>query len=150
MLRRDSPTPREHMSERLWMRDRMTLLHSVCHHHEFVKTSHRGSHETCSPQVLTEPRLLSGSGVMGIGLRRPAPRSRSRATPFPVCEHCERTGRSRDRAAASPARYRDAARIAGAALEGVDLAEAIAVPGVFASTMTDGLVAIAETRKPGV
>src|SRR4051795_4329369 len=55
MLRRDSPTPREHMSERLWMRDRMTLLHSVCHHHEFVKTSHRGSHETCSPQVLTEP-----------------------------------------------------------------------------------------------
>src|SRR3954452_20531815 len=68
MLRRDSPTPREHMSERLWMRDRMTLLHSVCHHHEFVKTSHRGSHETCSPQVLTEPsagkdtirRLFSG------------------------------------------------------------------------------------------
>src|SRR3954451_5466602 len=56
MLRRDSPTPREHMSERLWMRDRMALLHSVCHHHEFVKTSHRGSHETCSPQVLTEPR----------------------------------------------------------------------------------------------
>src|SRR3954468_20514367 len=56
MLRRDSPTPREHMSERLWMRDRMTLLHSVCHHHEFVKTSHRGSHETCSPQVLTEPK----------------------------------------------------------------------------------------------
>src|SRR3954453_9480000 len=55
MLRRDSPTPREHMSERLWMRDRMALLHSVCHHHEFVKTSHRGSHETCSPQVLTEP-----------------------------------------------------------------------------------------------
>jgi hypothetical protein len=39
------------------MRDRMTLLHSVCHHHEFVKTSHRGSHETCSPQVLTEPRV---------------------------------------------------------------------------------------------
>src|SRR3954462_472656 len=40
------------------------------------------------------------------------------------------------------------------ALEGVDvdLAEAIAVlvPGVFASTMTDGLVAVAETRKPGV
>src|SRR5688572_7198733 len=37
-------------------------------------------------------------------------------------------------------------------LEGVDLAEAIAVlvPGVFASTMTDGLVAVAETRKPGV
>src|SRR3954470_4183340 len=57
MLRRDSPTPREHMSERLWMRDRMALLHSVCHHHEFVKTSHRGSHESCSPQVLTEPRL---------------------------------------------------------------------------------------------
>src|SRR4051794_11115882 len=56
MLRRDSPTPREHMSERLWMRDRMALLHSVCHHHEFFKTSHRGSHETCSPQVLTEPR----------------------------------------------------------------------------------------------
>src|SRR3954447_191279 len=60
MLRRDSPTPREHMSERLWMRDRMTLLHSVCHHHEFVKTSHRGSHETCSPQVLTEP---NGDGI---------------------------------------------------------------------------------------
>src|SRR3954453_21281167 len=58
MLRRDSPTPREHMSERLWMRDRMALLHSVCHHHEFVKTSHRGSHETCSPQVLTEPSSL--------------------------------------------------------------------------------------------
>src|SRR4051812_44487997 len=58
MLRRDSPTPREHMSERLWMRDRMTLLHSVCHHHEFVKTSHRGSHETCSLQVLTEPNRL--------------------------------------------------------------------------------------------
>src|SRR3954469_25119996 len=57
MLRRDSPTPREHMSERLWMRDRMTLLHSVCHHHEFVKTSHRGSHETCSPQALTEPSI---------------------------------------------------------------------------------------------
>src|SRR3954451_8656505 len=36
------------------------------------------------------------------------------------------------------------------ALEGVDLAEAIAVPGVFASTMTDGLVAVAQTRKPGV
>ena len=34
----------------------------------------------------------------------------------------------------------------------VDLAEAIAVlvPGVFASTMTDGLVAVAETRKLGV
>src|SRR3954466_1773937 len=63
MLRRDSPTPREHMSERLWMRDRMTLLHSVCHHHEFVKTSHRGSHETCSPQVLTEPkRQISTTG----------------------------------------------------------------------------------------
>src|SRR3954470_10096612 len=60
MLRRDSPTPREHMSERLWMRNRMTLLYSVCHHHEFVKTSHRGSHETCSPQVLTEPNLPSG------------------------------------------------------------------------------------------
>src|SRR3954469_12117548 len=59
MLRRDSPTPREHMAERLWMRDRMALLHSVCHHHEFVKTSHRGSHETCSPQVLTEPSQLS-------------------------------------------------------------------------------------------
>src|SRR4051794_24014308 len=58
MLRRDSPTPREHMSERLWMRDRMALLHSVCHHHEFVKTSHRGSHETCSPQVLTEPNRV--------------------------------------------------------------------------------------------
>src|SRR4051794_20989893 len=40
------------------------------------------------------------------------------------------------------------------ALQGVDvdLAEAITVlvPGVFASTMTDGLVAVAETRKPGV
>ena len=36
----------------------MTLLHSVCHHHEFVKTSHRGSHETCSTQVLTEPSLI--------------------------------------------------------------------------------------------
>jgi hypothetical protein len=43
------------------MRDRMTLLHSVCHHHEFVKTSHRGSHETCSPQVLTEPSVLTGT-----------------------------------------------------------------------------------------
>jgi hypothetical protein len=34
----------------------------------------------------------------------------------------------------------------------VDLAEAIAVlvPGVFASPMTDGLVAVAEARKPGV
>src|SRR3954447_11152813 len=59
MLRRDSPTPREHMSERLWMRDRMALLHSVCHHHEFVKTSHRGSHETCSPQVLTGPSITA-------------------------------------------------------------------------------------------
>ena len=61
-------------------------------------------------------RLLLGFGVMRSGLRRPAPRSRSRATPFPVCEHCERTGRSQDRAAASPARCRDAAaaRIAGA------------------------------------
>src|SRR3954468_2977725 len=65
MLRRDSPTPREHMSERLWMRDRMTLLHSVCHHHEFVKTSHRGSHETCSPQVLTEPRTRRPQTGMG-------------------------------------------------------------------------------------
>src|SRR4051812_25595059 len=40
------------------------------------------------------------------------------------------------------------------ALEGVDvdLAEAIAVlvPGVFASTMTNRLVAVAETRKPGI
>src|SRR3954471_12029476 len=63
MLRRDSPTPREHMSERLWMRDRMTLLHSVCHHHEFVKTSHRGSHETCSPQVLTEPNVIEGEAA---------------------------------------------------------------------------------------
>src|SRR3954471_9547016 len=40
------------------------------------------------------------------------------------------------------------------AFEGVDvdLAEPIAilVPGVFASTMTDGLVAVAEIRKPGV
>jgi len=39
-------------------------------------------------------------------------------------------------------------------LEGVDvdLAEAIAilVPGVFASTMTDGPVAVAESREPGV
>ena len=34
----------------------------------------------------------------------------------------------------------------------MDLAEPITVlvPGVFASTMTDGLVAVAETRKPGV
>src|SRR5687768_11221062 len=34
----------------------------------------------------------------------------------------------------------------------VDLAEAVAVlvAGVFATTMTDGLVAVAETRKPGV
>src|SRR3954469_23270606 len=69
MLRRDSPTPREHMSERLWMRDRMTLLHSVCHHHEFVKTSHRGSHETCSPQVLTEPKTLS-HGSLSLNFRR--------------------------------------------------------------------------------
>jgi hypothetical protein len=45
-------------------------------------------------------RLLLGSGVMGSGLRRPAPRSRSRVTPFPVCGYCERTGRSRDKAAA--------------------------------------------------
>src|SRR4029453_8857866 len=41
-----------------------------------------------------------------------------------------------------------------ARLEGVDvvLADPIAVlvPGVFASTMTDGLVAVAETRKSGV
>src|SRR6187397_1686168 len=40
------------------------------------------------------------------------------------------------------------------ALQGVDvdLAEPIAilVPGVFAATMTDGLVAVAEARKPGV
>src|SRR3954465_11555054 len=40
------------------------------------------------------------------------------------------------------------------ALEGVDvdLAEPVAVlvAGVFASTMVDGLVAVAETRKPGV
>src|SRR4051812_48490821 len=38
------------------------------------------------------------------------------------------------------------------AFDGVDLAEPITVlvPGVFASTMTDGLVAVAETRKPGV
>ena len=40
------------------------------------------------------------------------------------------------------------------ALEGVDvdLAEAVAVlvAGVFASTMTDCLVAVAETREPGV
>src|SRR5690348_9698892 len=40
------------------------------------------------------------------------------------------------------------------ALQGVDgdLAEAIAVlvPGVFASTMTDGLVTVAETREPGM
>src|SRR4051794_37760917 len=78
-------------------------------------------------------------GFRGDGERAQAPRSRSRAKPFPVCEHCERTGRNRDRAAASPARYRDAARIAGAAHEGVDLAEAITVLGVFASTMTDGL-----------
>src|SRR4051812_25609760 len=34
----------------------------------------------------------------------------------------------------------------------VDLAEAITVlvPGVLASTMTDGLVAVTETRKPGI
>ena len=34
----------------------------------------------------------------------------------------------------------------------MDLAEPITVlvAGVFASTMTDGLVAVAETRKPGV
>src|SRR3954469_1563206 len=53
---------------------------------------------------------------MGSGLRRPAPPSRSRAKPFPVCEHCERTGRTRDRAAASPAEGSDAAaaRIAAA------------------------------------
>src|SRR3954469_2713205 len=93
---------------------------------------------------------------MGSGLRRPAPRSKSRAKPFLVCEHCERTGRSRDRAAASPARCRDApgSQERPEALEGVDvdLAEPITVlvPGVFASTMTDGLVAVAETRKPGV
>src|SRR3954454_23121512 len=64
MLRRDSPTPREHMSERLWMRNRMTLLYSVCHHHEFVKTSHRGSHETCSPQVLTEPSITVAGSLL--------------------------------------------------------------------------------------
>src|SRR3954471_14348378 len=70
MLRRDSPTPREHMSERLWMRDRMTLLHSVCHHHEFVKTSHRGSHETCSPQVLTEPSSLQSQAGTKVELNK--------------------------------------------------------------------------------
>ena len=60
--------------------------------------------------------LLSGFGVMGSGFRQPAPQSRSRAKPFPVCGHCERTGRSRERAAASPAKCRDvaAARIAEA------------------------------------
>src|SRR3954470_22619233 len=68
MLRRDSPTPREHMSERLWMRNRMTLLYSVCHHHEFVKTSHRGSHETCSPQVLTEPNAMIIADRQGGGV----------------------------------------------------------------------------------
>src|SRR5690349_7336484 len=46
----------------------------------------------------------------------PAPQSRSRAAPFPVYGYCERTGRTRDRAAAFPARCRGAAaaRIAGA------------------------------------
>src|SRR3954467_10749813 len=82
MLRRDSATPREHMSERLWMRNRMTLLHSVCHHHEFVKTSHRGSHETCSPQVLTEPSRDRGREVHPINPsaqhNRQTPRQRSR------------------------------------------------------------------------
>src|SRR3954462_2570898 len=38
-------------------------------------------------------------------------------------------------------------------LEGVDVElpepVGVLVPGVFASTMTDGLVAVAETRKPG-
>ena len=38
------------------MRDRMALPYSVYHHHEFVKTSRRGSHETYNPQELTEPR----------------------------------------------------------------------------------------------
>src|SRR3954470_9387772 len=91
-------------------------------------------------------RLLLGCGVMGSGLRRPAPRSRSRAKPFRVCGYCERTGRSRDKAAASPAKYRDApgSQKRPEAFYGVDvdLAEAVAVlvAGVFASTMTDCLV----------
>jgi hypothetical protein len=39
---------------------------------------------------------------MGGGFRRQAPQSRSRAKPFPDWEHCKRTGRTRDAAAAFP------------------------------------------------
>src|SRR3954463_3450768 len=57
MLRRDSATPRQYMSERFRMWDRMVLPHSVCRHQEFVKASRRESYGTHGTQVLTEPRF---------------------------------------------------------------------------------------------
>src|SRR3954463_8516327 len=57
MLRRDSATPRQYMSERFRMWDRMVLPHSVCRHQEFVKASRRESYGTHGTQVLTEPRM---------------------------------------------------------------------------------------------
>src|SRR4051794_34721924 len=55
MLRWDSATPRQYMSERFRMWDRMVLPHSVCRHQEFVKASRRESYGTHGTQVLTEP-----------------------------------------------------------------------------------------------
>src|SRR3954454_3253695 len=57
MLRRDSATPRQYMSERFRMWDRMVLPHSVCRHQEFVKASRRESYGTHGTQVLTEPSI---------------------------------------------------------------------------------------------
>src|SRR3954464_14937553 len=61
MLRRDSATPRQYMSERFRMWDRMVLPHSVCRHQEFVKASRRESCGTHGTQVLTEPNARTAA-----------------------------------------------------------------------------------------
>jgi hypothetical protein len=64
----------------------------------FTPSVHVNYAETVLPMRDGLPKLkdwlFSGFGVMWGGLRRPAPQSRSRAAPFPVCGYCERTGRS--------------------------------------------------------
>src|SRR4051795_13183860 len=71
MLRRDSATPRQYMSERFRMWDRMVLPHSVCRHQEFVKASRRESCGTHGTQVLTElsPLPQGGEGTISSPIR---------------------------------------------------------------------------------
>jgi hypothetical protein len=102
--------------------------------------------------------LLSGFGVMGVGSsnqRLDQGAEQSLSAFAGIVNELEKPERERQLFLGDAAmRPQPGSQERPEALEGVDvdLAEPIAVlvPGVFASTMTDCLVAVAEARKPGV